>query len=732
MADACCAPDEHGHGSSERDDGVESEPKVWQIREFQLAGAAGALVLAGFLTGWWWSDTAATALFLLAAALGGWTFVPKALRSMLRLRIGVGTLMTIALVGALILGEFAEAAMLAFLFSISEALEDYSLSKTRRSLRALLALVPDKITVLRAGRPTTIEPTDLVVGEAMLVRAGERVGSDGVVEQGRSAIDTAAITGESVPVEVGPGDQIYAGSINGTVPLTVRATAAVADNSLAKVVAVVEQAQQRKGATQRIADRIARPLVPAILILAGLIALTGSLLGDPATWIERALVVLVAASPCALAISVPVTVVAAVGAASKIGVLIKGGAALESLGAVRTVALDKTGTLTRNTPTVTDIIPAEGVPADRVLAVAAALEAHSEHPLAAAILRALPDPRPATDVETITGAGIVGTVDGAPARLGKPTWLPPGSLAADVTRLQESGTTAAVVELDGAVIGVVGIRDELRPEAAETVQDLHAAGIRVAMLTGDNERTARALAARAGIDDVHAELKPTDKSSFVERLRGGANGRVAMVGDGINDAPALATADVGIAMGAMGSDVAIEAADVALMGTDLRHLPIALHQARHARRIMLQNVGLSLLIIVTLVPLAAIGVLGLAAVVFIHELAEVVVIANGVRAGRVTRVLPSTGSTGPTGGSDQHRSDSLERDTLPTDRTPPPTADPGPTPECDCFLLPEPAAADVPPSPLSIGILPERHTVPLAVAAPVNRSMGPTTDQNGS
>ena len=236
------------------------------------------------------------------------------------------------------------------------------------------------------------------------------------------------------------------------------------------------------------------------------------------------------------------------------------------------------------------------------------------------------------------------------------------------------------------MIGVVGIRDELRPEAAETVQDLHAAGIRVAMLTGDNERTARALAARAGIDDVHAELKPTDKSSLVERLRGGGNGRVAMVGDGINDAPALATADVGIAMGAMGSDVAIEAADVALMGTDLRHLPIALHQARHARRIMLQNVGLSLLIIVTLVPLAAIGVLGLAAVVFIHELAEVVVIANGVRAGRVTRVLPSTGSAGPTGCSDQHRPDSLERDTPPTDRTPPPTADPGPTPECD--LLP--------------------------------------------
>jgi len=328
-------------------------------------------------------------------------------------------------------------------------------------------------------------------------------------------------------------------------------------------------------------------------------------------------------------------------------------------------------------------VPAPGSSTAQVLAVAAALEAHSEHPLAAAILRSIPNPAPADHVHTVVGAGITGTVDGSPARLGKPTWIDPGSLAADVARLQESGTTAAVVEHGGTVIGVVGVRDELRPEAAETVRALRAAGMKVAMLTGDNLLTARALAGQVGIDDVHAELRPTDKASIVERLRRGGQVRVAMVGDGINDAPALATADVGIAMGAMGSDVAIEAADVALMGTDLRHLPIAVHQARQARRIMLQNVGLSLAIVISLVPLAAMGLLGLAAVVFIHELAEVVVIANGVRAGKVTRTLPAVG-----GASVVARATALvgaEPATASASRESPDTSHPRGTPAaCDC------------------------------------------------
>ena len=641
MSDLCCGPDEHGPDDKH---GGEVPRRLWQVRELQLAAVAGVLLGAGFLAGWLGSEATEIALHLGAAAVGGSTFVPGTLRALWRRGIGVGTLMTIALIGALILGQFAEAAALAFLFSISEALEDYSLSRARQGLRALLALVPAQVSVIRAGIPATIAPEELRVGDLMLVRAGERVASDGIVRDGRSWMDTSAITGESMPVEIGPQDAVFAGSINGNGAVEIEATATVEDNSLAKVVRIVEDAQQRKGTRQRLADRIARPLVPAIMILAVLIGGLGVLLGDPATWIERALVVLVAAAPCALAISVPVTVIAAVGAASRLGVLVKGGAALETLGAVRIVALDKTGTLTRNKPVVTEIVPADGVTAERVLAVAAALEARSEHPLAAAILAAAPDPGTAQDVSAVPGAGLEGTVEDTPARLGKPGWIDPGPLRDAVSRLQDGGATVAVIEHGATVLGIIAIRDELRPEAAETIAALGGAGVEVSMLTGDNTRTAVALATQAGITDVHAELHPTDKATLVERLRAQHRGAVAMVGDGVNDAPALATADVGIAMGAMGADVAIETADVALMGTDLRHLPQALAHARRARTIMLQNIWLSAAIVLALVPLAALGVLGLATVVFIHELAEVFVIGNGVRAGRLR---PLAGTTKP-------------------------------------------------------------------------------------
>ncbi|PRX49426.1 cation-transporting ATPase G [Prauserella shujinwangii] len=642
MSADCC---DTGATATHEDEHDERPRRLWQVRELRLAALSGLLAGAGFGADWLGAPTAGLVLHALAALAGGVTFVPGTLRALWRRRIGVSTLMTIALVGALVLGQVAEAAMLAFLFSISEALEDYSLARTRRGLRALLALVPERVTVLRDGRETVVSPGELRVGDRMLVRAGERVASDGIVVEGRSAVDTSAITGESMPVETGPGAEVFAGSINGTGVLTVEATATVADNSLAKVVRTVEDAQRRKGARQRLADRISRPLVPGVMVLAAFVAGLGALLGDPATWLERSLVVLVAAAPCALAISVPVTVIAAVGAATRLGVLVKGGAALETLGAVRTVALDKTGTLTRNAPTVVEVVPADGAETGQVLAVAAALESRSEHPLAAAILAAAPDPAPAHDVATVPGAGLEGTVDGTAARLGKPGWIPPGPLDGAVARLQDAGATVAVVEHGHRVLGVLGIRDDLRPEAVETVRALTRDGVRVAMLTGDNTRTATALAAEAGISEVHAELRPQDKATLVERLRG-RRGTVAMVGDGVNDAPALATADVGIAMGAMGTDVAVETADVALLGTDLRHLPQALAHTRRARAIMLQNIGLSAAIVLALVPLAALGVLGLATVVFIHELAEVLVIGNGVRAGRL-RALPGAAQASP-------------------------------------------------------------------------------------
>ncbi|BBZ14563.1 heavy metal translocating P-type ATPase [Mycobacterium branderi] len=628
MSEAC------GCGGDDRPSEDDHEPeRLWEVSELRAAAVAGVVLLAGYVVGWSGGPRPVElGLYAVALLIGAYTFVPSTLRRLARGKIGVGTLMTIAAVGAVILGEVGEAAMLAFLFSISEGLEEYSLARTRRGLRALLSLVPDEATVLRAGTEITIPAGELAVGDRMLVKPGERVATDGIIVSGRTALDVSAITGESVPVEAEPGDEVYAGSINGTGVLEVEVTSTAADNSLARIVAIVEAEQSRKGEAQRLADRIAQPLVPAIMIVAALIAAIGSVVGDPLVWIERALVVLVAASPCALAISVPVTVVAAIGAASKLGVLVKGGAALEALGAVRTIALDKTGTLTANTPTVIDVATTEGATREQVLNVAAALEARSEHPLAAAILAAADPAVPAQDVEAVTGAGLIGYRDGGRLRLGRPGWLDAGPLAERVAAMQAAGATAVLVEDHDTLIGAVAVRDELRPEAAHVVAQLRRGGYRVAMLTGDNNATAHALAKQVGIDTVHADLRPEDKATLITQLR--QHSSTAMVGDGVNDAPALATADLGIAMGAMGTDVAIETADVALMGEDLRHLTQALAHARRARRIMLQNVGLSLGLITVLIPLALTGVLGLAAVVAVHELAEIIVIANGVRAGR--------------------------------------------------------------------------------------------------
>ncbi|MFF0279077.1 heavy metal translocating P-type ATPase [Rhodococcus aetherivorans] len=643
MSDACGC----GHAEPRLPGEDEHAPeKLWQITEIRAAAAAGVLLVAALIVRVGGGpDALGVGLEAVALIVAGYTFVPATLERLARGGIGVGTLMTIAALGAVLLGEVGEAAMLAFLFAISEGLEEYAVTRTRRGLRALLSLVPDTATVLRDGREQTVPPADLALGEVMIVKPGERIATDGIVRSGRTALDTSAVTGESMPVEAGPGDEVFAGSINGTGVLEVEVAAGAQDNSLARIVRIVEAEQSRKGDAQRLADRIATPLVPAVMVAAAAIAVVGSLAGDPRVWIERALVVLVAASPCALAIAIPVTVVAAVGAASRFGVLVKGGAALEALGRIRGIALDKTGTLTRNRPAVLDVATAEGTTPHDVLAVAAALEARSEHPLAPAILAAVDDYVPAEQVDAVPGAGLTGRIAGAPVRLGRPGWIDAGPLAADIERMQHAGATAVLVEREGAAIGAVAVRDELRAEAREVVAGLRRDGYTVAMLTGDNDRTARALAADAGIDEVHADLRPEDKARLVETLR--ATRPTAMVGDGVNDAPALAAADLGIAMGAMGSDVAIDTADVALMGEDLRHLPRALRHARRSRTIMLQNVGLSLAIITVLMPLALFGVLGLAAVVLVHEVAEIVVIANGVRAGRA-RSPTATARPAPT------------------------------------------------------------------------------------
>jgi heavy metal translocating P-type ATPase len=643
VSDACCGDDK-----PVAEEGQEEAEGFWQVTEVRAAAVSGALLLVAWIASLLDASEWVT-LPLEAAALlvAGWTFVPSTLRRLAKGKIGVGTLMTIAAAGAVALGQVEEAAMLAFLYAISEGLEEYSVARTRRGLRALLDLVPAEARVLRNGTEVTVSPSGLVLGETMIVRPGERLATDGRVLTGRTSLDTSALTGESVPVEAGPGSDVYAGSINGTGPLEVQVTSTAENNSLARIVHIVEAEQSRKGPGQRLADSIAKKLVPGILIAAVLISVYGFIVGEPLLWIERALVVLVAASPCALAISVPVTVVAAVGAASRMGVLIKGGGALETLGKIRTIALDKTGTLTRNKPAVIEVAATASSTRERVLAVAAGLEERSEHPLARAILAAATDRVTVIGLDTVPGAGLEGTIDGHSARLGRPGWIAPGALQDTVRRMQAGGSTAVLVEENSVLIGAVAVRDELRPEAAAVIERLSRAGYTTAMLTGDNRLTAEALGKAAGITEVHADLRPEDKADIIRTLKG--RQPTAMVGDGVNDAPALATADTGIAMGAMGTDVAIETADVALMGEDLHHLPQVLEHARRTRRIMFQNVGLSLVLIAVLIPLALFGILGLAAVVLIHELAEIVVIANGVRAGRVSKygTIPVTQDTVP-------------------------------------------------------------------------------------
>lgn len=643
MSRECCGPEEpsffrsapaadeqsvtHADGNGSEVDGP---LPWWRDRSLVLPALSGVLWIVGLTLDWFGLHLGATTAHAAGLLAGAWTFVPGAIRRLLQGKLGVGLLMTIAATGAVLLGHVGEAAALAFLFSIAEALEDRAMDRARHGLRALLSLIPDTARLSRLDGEVIVAAVDLRELDILLVGAGERVATDGVVVSGRSSLDTSAVTGESIPVEVGPGDAVLAGSVNGAGTLQIEATADGRDNSLTQIVRLVEEAHATKGERARIADRIARPLVPVVLVVATLVAVVGSVMGDPATWIERALVVLVAASPCALAIAVPVTVISAIGAASRFGVIVKSGEAFEQLGAVRRIAFDKTGTLTRNQPEVVEVRTASGHTAASVLRLAAALESTSTHPLAAAIITAAPTPAAAIEVEEHAGQGLTGRVDGTTIRVGSPRWVDPASLASQAASMAERGMSVIVVEADGETIGTIGIRDELKPEAGEAIRLLRELGIEVAMLTGDNTRTAHALAFDLGITDVRAEQMPQDKANAISQYASGAP--TAMVGDGINDAPALAAATVGIAMGATGSAAAVESADVAFTGTDLRLIPHALAHAKRGRRIMTGNIGLALAIIIVLFPLALFGVLGLAGVVLVHEVAEVVVILNGIRA----------------------------------------------------------------------------------------------------
>ena len=602
---------------------------------------SGALLFLGWLLGRFVvPGYLPLVLFGLAILVGGYYWMREGIEEFIEEReVGIEALMAFATIGAIVLGEYFEAAFLVFLFAGAEAIEEYTYARTRNAIRALLDLAPETATRLTEGREERIPAEQLQVDDLFLVRPGERVPTDGEIVTGASSLDESAVTGESVPVEKGVGTKVFAGTINTTGALTVRATTTFASNSLQKIIHLVEEAQGVKSGAQRWIDRFGNRYSPAVLVAALLLLVVPRFIGwDADTWSYRAVVLLVAAAPCALVMSTPVAVAAAIGRAGRTGVLIKGGVHLENLARVKVLAFDKTGTLTRGKPVVTDVIAPGGQP-DALLRVAAGIERFSEHPLARAIVdRATSEglePVRADDFQSLTGAGARARVDGRTVHIGSPALFAQlgvglASLTGDIERLQAQGKTVVLVGTAQVVEGLLAIRDEPRPEAKRAIAELHQMGLKVAMLTGDNARTAKAIAVELGIDDVRADLKPDDKVAAVKALEQ-QYGPVAMIGDGINDAPALATATVGLAMGTAGTDAAIEAADVALMGDDPTKVAYALRLAQRSQRISVQNIIFSLAVLAVLIPGAVLGLLGITVAVFAHEASELIAVANGLR-----------------------------------------------------------------------------------------------------
>ena len=615
----------------------------WRNPQVVASVISGLLLVIGFIGGkLGLAPLAETGCYLLAIIIGGWYFGREAFTELVSEgEIGIELLMSLAAIVAALMGQWAEAAMLVFLYSISEAAEGYTEERTRDAIRALMDLAPKTALVVRDGKEIRIPVEALQVGDRFIVHPGEAVATDGEIIAGRSSLDQASVTGESVPVEKTAGDTVFAGTLNGEGALTVRATKTMADNTLARIIQLVQEAQAGKGRSQRFIERFGHRYSPAVLGLGVLITVVPALLGmDWQEWLTRATVFIVAAAPCALVISIPITLVAAIGTAGRNGILIKGGVHLENLAGIRVVALDKTGTLTLGRPRVTEVVPLSGHREADVLAVAAALEARSQHPLARAVLdsaleRGI-DATPAEEFRSLTGAGATGRIGGERYLIGSPALFAErrvdlSEAEARIEALQSAGNTVVAIGTEQAALGLIAITDPLRPQAAQAVAELKRAGIhKVIMLTGDNPRTARAIAAQAGIDEVFAELKPEDKTRKVEALNR-QYGRVAMVGDGVNDAPALAAAHVGIAMGAAGTDVALETADVALMTDDLSRLPYLIRFGRRNWGVIQQNLALSVIVIASLSVGALGGVFSLPVAVLAHELSELVVIASGLR-----------------------------------------------------------------------------------------------------
>ncbi len=635
-----------GHATSPTN--VEAAPPASMPMRFgrhQLAAiGSGVLLAAGAVIGNleldWLRDTLFIAAMLAAAA----DVVVDTGRQLLRGRLDVDLLMLLAAGGATLLGGFGEAAVLLFLFALGHALEDLALQRARGAIDALGTYAPDQARrIIDGGGEEVVPVSDLVAGDRVRVHATERVPIDGRVLVGSSGIDQSPITGESVPIRVDAGAEVFAGTLNLDATIEVEATRPAGETLMARMVRLVEEAEQRKAPTQRTAERFTRVYVPIVIVVVGLLMVVPPLL-DWLSWsdaITRALTVLVGASPCALAISTPASVLAGIARTARGGVLVKGGEAIEALGGIKAIAFDKTGTLTEGRPSVREFVVADGCARESTLHDAATLESQSTHPLAEAVVRAAveagvevaaPD-----EAVVVPGRGMRGRVDGRTVLVGGWHLLDAEGitigdvLRAAAERMSSDGLTTAYVAIDSVAAGVFGLADVERPEAPAAIARLRAMGLGpLVMLTGDRTGPATVVASRLGVDEFRAELLPERKIEEVGVLRQ-AHGTVAMVGDGVNDAPALAAASVGIAMGGTGTDVALEAADVALVRDDLGRLPFAIDVARRTRSIIRQNVIGSMGMVVLLIVLGSTGSIALSLAVVMHEGSTVAVVLNALR-----------------------------------------------------------------------------------------------------
>jgi len=631
-----------GCGHAESSGGL---PRPWLVGFSGLATGVGLLLEWLQLAPGW----VVAAVYAAATISGGLLVFPAAWRAVRTKRLDMNVLMTVAVAGAWVIGEHGEAASVVFLFALSEWLESWAEGRARKAIGSLLELAPDTAAVRGAdGRFDEVAVSQVSVGAEFLVKSGGRIPLDGVVIEGESSVNQAPITGESVPVDKEPSDEVFAGTINGNGSLVVRATKVSSETTLSRIIKLVEEAGEQKAPTQRFVDKFAAIYTPVVFVVALVLALAPPLLfqADWGTWVYRSLVLLVIACPCALVIATPVTIVSGLTAMARRGVLIKGGAVLEAVGKLRALALDKTGTITAGKPVVTNVITFGDLSRGDVLAKAAAIDTHSEHPLAVAVTRAAEEAGvkivPATSYNAKTGLGATGVIDGHPHFIGNhkmahQTGICTPDVEATLRNIEESGQSLAVLGhaphdgCKGEILGILAIGDTVRREASEALRLLHEAGIeKVVMLSGDNQRTASAIASQVGIDEAKGDMLPDQKVDELNELLIKYR-YVGMIGDGVNDAPALALASVGIAMGGIGSDTAIETADMTLMKDDLRKVADSILLGRRVVSIIRFNVSFALIVKAVFLILAFLGYAGLWMAILADTGATLLVIMNSLR-----------------------------------------------------------------------------------------------------